>query len=94
MLPYVKEEMPLKWKVVQDNDPKHTTMSVKKWFSDNKIDSLPWPAQYPDLNLIENLWHDVEKRIDRSNARNVQILWTEIQKAWYFTPLERCQSLI
>lgn len=94
MLPYAEEDMPLKWKLVQDNDPKHTAKSVKKWISDNKIEVVPWPAQSPDLNPIENLWHDVDKRIDRSNATNMNILWTEIQKAWYSIPLERCQSLI
>ena len=33
MLPYVEAEMSLKWKLIQDNKPKHTAKkSVKKWF--------------------------------------------------------------
>ena len=54
-----------------------------------------WPgARTLALNPIENLWHDVEKRIDRSNGTNFNILGTEIQKAWYPITVERCQSLI
>ena len=93
ILPYVEEEMPLKWKLVQDNDPKHTVKSVNKYFSDNKIDVVSWPAQSPDLNPIENLWHDVEKRTDRSNAININILWPVIQKPWYSIPLEIADSV-
>ena len=29
---------------------------LKKWCSENTINMMEWPAQFPDLNLIENLW--------------------------------------
>ena len=29
----------------QDNDPKHTSKKAKKWFEDNDIQVLSWPAQ-------------------------------------------------
>ena len=35
----------------QDNDPKHTP---KQWFSDNNIQVLEGPAQFPDLNPIKH----------------------------------------
>jgi hypothetical protein len=36
----------------QDNDSKHTSKLATKWFKDNNIHVLVWPAQSPDLNLI------------------------------------------
>jgi hypothetical protein len=39
----------------QDNDPKHTSKLVRKYFVNNKINKLVWFLQSPDLNPIENL---------------------------------------
>jgi len=39
----------------EDNAPIHTARIVKSWKEENEVDSIPWPAQSPDLNPIENL---------------------------------------
>ena len=49
-------ELPSDYIFQQDNDPKNTAKSTKKWMSENNVNVLQWPSQFSDLNPIENLW--------------------------------------
>ncbi|KAK3543984.1 hypothetical protein QTP70_032747 [Hemibagrus guttatus] len=55
------------WVLQQVNDPKHTSKSNSEWLKKNKMKTLEWPSQSPDLNPIEMLWHDLKKVV---HARN------------------------
>ena len=44
----------------QDNDPKHTSKYAKKWMEAHDIKWYTTPAESPDLNPIELIWHELK----------------------------------
>src|SRR5882762_194679 len=80
----------------QDNDPKHTSKKETKWFKDNSIGVMVWPAQSPHINPIEHLWVDLKKTLNKypNPAKGVHELWERAVEEWNKIPPETCQKLI
>ncbi len=76
--------------------PKHTSKKATKWFEDNNIDVMAWPAQSPDLNPIECLWVDLKKALKKypTPPKGVHELWERVVEEWNKIPPETCQNLI
>lgn len=53
-------------KVMQDNDPKHTSLKAQQFMIVNRIYWLKMPAESPDISAIKNLWHELKKYIRMS----------------------------
>ena len=65
---------------MQDNDPKHTSKKAKLFYQANGINWWPTPPQPPDLNPIENLWHEMKKYLhcEVKTRNKPAVLWTSI----------------
>jgi len=66
----------------QDNAPAHSSKLIKKIFEENKIKLLPWPAQSPDLNPIENLWAILGSKLSGKKIYSTENLKSEIMNVW------------
>ena len=64
------------WIFQQDNDPKHKAAIVTNWLNRNQVERLNWPSFSPDMNPIEHLWDEVERRLKKKQPKNK----TELQK--------------
>jgi transposase len=84
LLPTVWTQFPGDDFIFQDDSaPCHRARSVKKFLQDNKVPTLPWPGNSPDLNPIENLWAILKKKVNKKNPRTKLELKEAIIKVWY-----------
>jgi len=60
LIPFIKENYPDGHRLMQDNDPKHTSASTKEWMSKAGINWWHTPPESPDRNSIDNDWHSLK----------------------------------
>ena len=44
------------WIFQDDNATPHTSQLTRQWKTDNNIPAISWPAQSPDIIILENVW--------------------------------------
>ena len=54
---------------------------------------LEFPPYSPDLNPIENLWSDLNRRIERRNPKTVEQLEEYVREEWANTSLQMLATL-
>ena len=68
---------------VQDNDPKHTSLSARKCYEDSNINWWRTPAESLDANAIENMWHELKEYLRRAiKPTKKEELISGIQQFW------------
>ena len=79
----------------QDNVPDHAAQVTTNLLNNSNIQTLrPWPADSPDLNLIEPIWDQLERRVrDRPNQpKTVAELENALIEEWNNIPQRNIQN--
>jgi len=80
----------------QDNASVHTSKMTMSFFENSEMSVINWPGQSPDLNPIEHLWDELERRIRKREPppKNERELATFLQEEWEKIPPSIYQNLV
>ena len=95
LLPFLRSVYPDSHRFMADNDPKHTSNEAKDFLSQNKVTWWRTPAESPDCNPIENLWHELKeynRRVVKPTTKEELI--EGIKQFWETVTIDKCNKYI
>ena len=94
LVPFLTTVLP-DHRFMQDNDPKHTSKYAKEWMANQDINWWKTPAESPDMNPIENLWHELKEYLRREiKPKTKDELVAGIQEFWKTVDIAKCKKYI
>ncbi|CAF4308706.1 unnamed protein product [Rotaria sp. Silwood2] len=74
--------------------PWHTSNIVKEQITKLKINMLEWPSKSPDLNVVEELWSIIDKRLASKPINAKTELQKRLQEEWGNISITSCRALV
>lgn len=79
---------------VQDGAPCHRSASTITYLESNRVCYVSdWPAQSPDLNIIENMWAQVKRKLIGQYFSSTDDLWISFEAEWNAIPTSYIKKL-
>jgi transposase len=80
----------------QDNARAHTARATMDFLQQHNIRTMPWPALSPDLNPIEHLWDEVQRKLNevRPTPMTAADLSVAFLRIWAAIPMAFINRLI
>lgn len=95
LVPFLQDMFPDHHCFMQDNDPKHTSKHAQRFLTERNINWWKTPPESPDLNPIENLWHELKEFLRREiKPVNKQALVSGILAFWNTVDVAKCTKYI
>ena len=94
-VPFVNHVYPDGHRLYQDNDPKHTSRSTQAYMEQHNINWWKSPPESPDINPIENLWHDMKDFLNtKVRPRNKSEFEEGLHTYWATVTPDKCRRYI
>ena len=92
---FTQNVYPDRHRFMADNDPKHNSVAACQYLVDCGVYWWHTPAESPDLNPIENLWHELKEFIRREvKPISQQKLADGIKEFWSTVDVAKCRKYI
>jgi transposase len=80
----------------QDNACAHTARATRDFLQQNNVNVMNWPALSPDLNSIEHLWDEIQRRLneEQPSPTTAAELSVAFQRVWALIPMTFINRLV
>ena len=77
-----RREFGRRWRLQQDNDPKHKSRLAQQFLSSEVANVIDWPSNSLDANPVENLWSIIKRRVEKRKPTNLEELNKFLHEEW------------